>query len=179
MAANSNPIPTDVLEQNSADPWFAAYTVPRHEKIVEQQLAQKNVRSYLPLYEAIHRWKDRKARVQLPLFPGYVFVQVAISDRIRVLEISSVVRIVSFNKQAAIIPSAEIEALRNAIAQRRAEPYPYLVAGKKVRVTSGALQGLEGTVLRRKGAIRIVVTLESIMRSVALELDASDLENCC
>src|SRR4051812_11509025 len=81
--------------------WYAAYTLPRHEKVVTQQLAQKSVESYLPLYEATHRWKDRRAQVQLPLFPGYVFVHLSLNDRIRVLEVSSVLRLVSFNGMAA------------------------------------------------------------------------------
>src|SRR5437879_12202948 len=99
----------------TAPRWFAAYTLPRHEKLVTQQLAQKCVESYLPLYEAIHRWKDRRARVQLPLFPGYVFVQVPLAERLKVLEIASVLRIVSFKGQAAPLPEGEIEALRIAL----------------------------------------------------------------
>src|SRR5437879_3415280 len=106
--------------------WYAAYTLPRHEKIVAHQLAQKSVDSYLPLYEAIHRWKDRRARVQLPLFPGYVFVQIPLSERLKVLEIASVLRIVSFSGQAAPLPEGDIEALKSALLHRKAEPYPYL-----------------------------------------------------
>ncbi|MCU1307518.1 MAG: transcription antitermination protein nusG [Acidobacteriaceae bacterium] len=156
--------------------WYAAYTLPRHEKLVTHQLAQKSVECYLPLYEAIHRWKDRRARVQLPLFPGYVFVQIPLCERLKVLEIASVLNIVSFKGQAAPLPEGEIEALRNALLHRKAEPYPYLAVGKRVRVNAGPLQGLEGVVVRRKGDWRIVVTLDSIMQSVALEIDSSDVE---
>jgi transcription antitermination factor NusG len=156
--------------------WYAAYTLPRHEKLVAQQLSQKSVESYLPLYEAIHRWKDRRARVDLPLFPGYVFVQIPLCERLKVLEIASVLRIVSFNGQAAPLPEGEIEALRNALIHRKAEPFPYLVAGKGVRVITGPLEGLEGVVVRRKGNLRIIVSLHFIMQSVALEIDAADLE---
>jgi transcription antitermination factor NusG len=160
----------------TAPRWFAAYTFPRHEKLVAQQLAQKSVESYLPLYEAIHRWKDRRARVQVPLFPGYVFVQILLSERLKVLEITSVLRIVSFKGQAAPLPEGEIEALRNALLHRKAEPYPYLTIGKRVRVGAGPLEGLQGRIVRHKSGARIVVTLDSIMQSVALEVDASDLE---
>src|SRR5437899_2131197 len=117
--------------------WYAVYTLPRHEKLVAHQLAQKSVESYLPLYEAIHRWKDRRARVQLPLFPGYVFVQIPLCERLKVLEIASVLRIVSFKGQAAPLPEGEIEALKNALLHRKAEPYPYLTVGKRVRVNAG------------------------------------------
>jgi transcription antitermination factor NusG len=156
--------------------WYATYTLPRHEKLVAHQLAQKYVESYLPLYEAIHRWKDRRARVQVPLFPGYVFVQITLAERLKVLEIASVLRIVSFKGQAAPLPEGEIEALRNALLHRKAEPYPYLAIGKRVRVNAGPLEGLEGIVVRRKGSMRIVISLDSIMQSVALEVDASDVE---
>jgi transcription antitermination factor NusG len=176
-----SPLPREATDPTiSAIPnqsrWYAAYTLPRHEKLVAHQLAQKSVESYLPLYEAIHRWKDRRARVQMPLFPGYVFVQIPICERLKVLEISSVVRIVSFNGHAAALPEGEMEALRNALLHRKAEPYPYLAVGKRVRVKAGPLQGLEGIIVRRKDNMRIVVTLDSIMQSVALEVDASDLE---
>jgi transcription antitermination factor NusG len=156
--------------------WYAAYTFPRHEKLVAEQLAQKEVNTYLPLYQAIHRWKDRRARIDLPLFPGYVFVQIPLCDRLKVLQIESVIRIVSFKGQAAPLPDGEIESLKNALLHRKAEPYPYLGIGKRVRVNGGPLEGLEGIVVRRKGDMRFVVTLDSIMQSVALEIDGSDLE---
>jgi len=156
--------------------WYAAYTVPRHEKLVAQQLGQKSVESYLPLYQAIHRWKDRRARIDVPLFPGYVFVQIPLCDRLKVLQVESVIRIVSFNGQAAPLPDGEIESLKNALLHRKAEPYPYLAIGKRVRVNGGPLEGLEGVVVRRKGDMRFVVTLNSIMQSVALEIDGSDLD---
>jgi transcription antitermination factor NusG len=172
-AAHPEPL---VHANHDVSRWYAAYTLPRHEKLVAQQLAQKYVESYLPLYEAMHRWKDRRARVQLPLFPGYVFVQIPLCERLKVLEVASVIRIVSFNGKAAVLPEGEIEALRNALLHRKAEPYPYFTAGKRVRVNGGPLEGLEGVVTRRKGSMRIVVSLDSIMQSVALEIDASDLE---
>jgi transcription antitermination factor NusG len=156
--------------------WYAAYTLPRHEKLVTHQLEQKAVEAYLPLYEAVHRWKDRKARIQMPLFPGYVFVQIPISERLKVLEIASVLRIVSFQGHAAALPEGEIEALKTALLHSKAEPYPYLAVGKRVRVNAGPLQGLEGVIIRRKGTWRIVVTVDSIMRSMALEIDSSDVE---
>jgi transcription antitermination factor NusG len=114
--------------------------------------------------------------VQVPLFPGYVFVQIPLSERLKVLQITSVLRIVSFKGQAAPLPEGEIEALRIALLHCKAEPYPYLTIGKRVRVGAGPLEGLQGRIVRHKAGARIVVTLDSIMQSVALEVDASDLE---
>jgi transcription antitermination factor NusG len=156
--------------------WYALYTCPRHEKVVQQQLNTKAIESYLPLYRSLRRWKDRKATLELPLFPGYLFVRIPISARLRVLTVAGVVRIISFNGQLACLSDQEIQALKTSIALRAAEPYPYLVEGKRVRITTGPLSGLCGVVIRRKGKLRVVVSIHSIMQSFAVELDAADAE---
>jgi transcription antitermination factor NusG len=156
--------------------WYAIYTLPRHEKIVHEQLALRSVECYLPLFQKPSRWKDRTVQLQLPLFPGYLFVRMPLSERVRVLEAPGVVRLVGFNGLPAALPSDEIEALQRSLAIRKAEPFPYLAAGKRVRIHSGPLEGLEGVVLRRKGQFRIIISVDSIQRSIALEMEASDLE---
>jgi transcription antitermination factor NusG len=155
--------------------WYATYTYPRHEKTVAEQLKLKCVETYLPTFERLNRWKDRVARVQLPLFPGYVFVHIPLEERVRVLEVGGVVRLVGFNGHPAPLPEGEIESLRRFLSLRRAEPFPYLAIGKRVQVRSGPLAGMEGMILRRKGRMRIVVSVESIQRSIALELEAADV----
>lgn len=156
--------------------WHAVYTQPRHEKKVAQQLAMRSMEAYLPLYESLRRWKDRRAKLSLPLFPGYVFVKMALPQRNMVLEIASVVQIVGRKGQSSMLADEEIERLRFSLANRKAEPHPYLVSGKKVRIKSGPLTGLEGTVVRWKGRMRIVVSIDAIQRSVAMELESVDLE---
>lgn len=155
--------------------WYAAYTFPRHEKAVAEQLRTKLVDNYLPVFEKLSRWKDRMARVQLPLFPGYVFVRIPLRERIKVLESSGVLRLVGFNGHPTPLPEGEIESLKMYLAFRKAEPFPYLTAGKRVEVRAGPLAGLEGVVVRRKGRMRIVVSIDSIQRSIALELEAADV----
>jgi transcription antitermination factor NusG len=155
--------------------WYVAYTFPRHEKAVAEQLKLKSVESYLPVFEKLNRWKDRMARVQLPLFPGYVFVRIPLRERMKVLESSGVLRLVGFNGHATPLPEGEIESLRTYLAFRKAEPFPYLTTGKRVEVQAGPLAGLEGLVVRRKGKMRIVVSIDSIQRSIALELEAADV----
>jgi transcription antitermination factor NusG len=86
--------------------WFAAYTCANHEKKVREQLDQRSVESFLPLYETVRRWKDRRMCLQLPLFAGYVFVRMAMVDRLRVLQVPSIVRIVGFNGHLAALPDA-------------------------------------------------------------------------
>jgi transcription antitermination factor NusG len=157
--------------------WYAAYTIPRHEKVVAEQLAVRQVETYLPLYRSARRWAERRALVELPLFPGYVFVRITAGERIRVLDHPGVLRLVTFNGRPAPLPDGEIERLRAALELGKAEPFPFLMPGKRVRVRSGPLAGLEGTILRRKGRMRLVVSVEAIQRSIIFDLDATDVES--
>ncbi len=156
--------------------WYAVYTFARHEKTVAQQLSIKGVHHYLPLYERVSRWNDRSVRIQAPLFPGYVFVHIPAAARVKVLQTAGVVRFVAFNGRPSALPQHEIENLQKYLVARRAEPYPYLVKGQRVLIRSGALAGLEGIVVRRKGKLRIVIAVDSIRQAVALELEASDVQ---
>jgi transcription antitermination factor NusG len=157
-------------------PWYAAYTLPRHEKAVAEHLASRQVETYLPLYFSARQWAGRRVLVQLPLFPGYVFVRVSARERIRVLEHPSVLRLVTFGGRPAPLDGGEIERLRAALELGKAEPFPFLIPGKRVRVNSGPLAGVEGRILRRKSRMRLVVSVEAIQRSIIFDLDASDLE---
>src|SRR6266568_1672149 len=160
--------------------WYAVYTRANHERRVADQLASREVGHFLPQYESVRKWKDRKVRLQLPLFPGYVFVHLALRDRLRVLEIPSVARLVGFGGPPVALPAHEVEAMRIGLAsQLRAEPHPYLKVGRRVRVVGGPLAGLEGTIARKKKQLRFVISLDLIMRSVAVEMDAADLRAVC
>jgi transcription antitermination factor NusG len=157
--------------------WYAIYTCARHEKRVSEQLARKSVEHFLPLYEAMHHWKDRRVRVQLPLFPGYLFVRIALAQRLKVLELPSVVRMVAFQGVPAALPEEEIVALRNGLdGNLRAEPHPYLKVGRRVRVVRGPLAGIDGILVRKKDRLRLVISIDLIMRSMAVEIDAADVE---
>jgi transcription antitermination factor NusG len=165
-------LPTACSEQR----WYAAYTCANHEKCVAAELEARAVEHLLPLYSSVRRWRDRRVRLDLPLFPGYVFLRLALRDKLRVLQIPSVVRLVGFNGQPAALSNDEMEALRAGLkAQLNAEPHPYLNAGRRVRVISGPLQGLEGIIVHRKNRSRLVISLHLIMRSVSVDMDDADL----
>lgn len=166
-------LPADYLEPR----WYAAYTCAHHEKRVREQLEQRSLESYLPVYEAVRRWKDRRMRLQLPLFPGYVFVRMALVDRLRVLQVPSVVHLVGFNGHLAALPDAEIEGLKNGLAGGvHAEPHPFLTAGRRVRIKAGPLEGREGILLRRKGSLRVVLSIDLIQRSIVVDVDVADVQ---
>ena len=156
--------------------WYAVYTCPRHEKLVHQQLNVKTIESYLPLFKSLRRWNDRTALIELPLFPGYIFVRILLSARLRVLTVPGVVRLVGFNGQLACLAEEEIQAIKTSIALQMAEPCPYLVEGRRIRLATGPLKGLEGIVVRRKGKLRAVISIHSIMQSFAVEVDAADAQ---
>jgi transcription antitermination factor NusG len=157
--------------------WYAAYTRANHEKRVREQLGLRSVESYLPVYEAMRRWKDRRTRLQLPLFPGYVFVHIALAERLRVLEVPSVVRLVGFNAHPVPLPDAEIERLKTGLAGGvRVEPHPFLTVGRRMRIKAGPLEGLEGILVRRKGRLRLVLSIELIRRSMVVDVDAEDVQ---
>lgn len=165
-------LPTEYFEPH----WYAAYTCANHEKRVVEQLDKRSVESFLPLYETVRRWKDRRVRLHLPLFPGYVFVRLALRHRLQVLQIPSVVRLVGFNGLPTALPDEEMERLRNGLTrQLRAEPHPYLTVGRRVRIINGPLQGLEGILLRKRGDLRVVLSLDLIQRSLAVDIDIADI----
>ncbi len=166
-------LPAEYLEAR----WYAAQTCANHEKRVLEQLSQRAVEAYLPLYESVRRWKDRRMRLKLPLFPGYVFVHLALRDRLQVLQTPSVVRLVGFGGQPVALPDQEIDSLRQGLTRdMRVEPHPYLKVGHRVRVRTGPLQGLEGILVRKKNISRFVISLDLIMRSLAVEIDGAELE---
>lgn len=157
--------------------WYAAYTAAHHEKRIAEQLALRSFEQFLPVYSSVRRWKDRRVTLQFPLFPGYVFVRLALRDRLRVLQVRGVVCFVQFGGVPAPLPEHEIETLQRGLASGvHAEPHPYVTVGRRVRVMQGPLAGLEGIVQRARGGTRVVVSLELIQRSVAVEINASDLE---
>lgn len=159
--------------------WYAAYTYSYHEKRVAGQLRERAIPHFLPLYQTVHNWRNGRAHLQLPVFPGYIFVQIARVDRIRVLELPSVVRLVGTVSGPIAIPEAEIEILRKGWSSSvQAEPYPYLTVGSRVRIRCGPFSGAEGFLIRKKQRCKVVISLDIIMRSVAVEVDASDVEPC-
>jgi transcription antitermination factor NusG len=162
---------------DSALQWFAAYTTPRHEKHVGEVLAERNIESFLPLYRTVRQWKKSSpVTLELPLFPCYLFVRINRAARGAVLSLPGVVSIVGSPKEPWPLPQLEVEALRLGARLGKAEPHPYIRVGERVRIKSGLMAGVEGILVRKKNECRFVLTLEAIMRSVAVEVDASELE---
>jgi len=168
------PVKTEPLRN-----WFALYTASNHEKKIQEHLRMKEIEVFLPVYTAIRRWKNRTTvKVQLPLFACYVFAKIAPTESARVLEVPMVYSIVGNGREALPLPDTEIDALRAGLQLRRADPYPYVKAGVRARIRRGPLAGLEGVVVRKDGHLRVVLSLDLIMKSIAVQVDADELEPC-
>jgi transcription antitermination factor NusG len=145
---------------------------------VDQQLEMREIEHYLPLYRTQRKWSDgSRVTLDLPLFPGYIFVCIQRAQRVRVLEVPGVLAVVGgTGGEPASLPASEIAALRSGLSERNAQPHPLLKVGQRARIRSGAFAGMEGVVVRIKYSFRIVLTMESIMQCFAVEVDGEELE---
>ncbi|MBZ5641128.1 MAG: UpxY family transcription antiterminator [Acidobacteriia bacterium] len=160
--------------------WHAVHTRYQHEKSVVQALSGKGHHVFLPLYGATHLWRRRPVHLQLPLFPGYLFLQGGLDRQFQILSTPGVVGLVKSGVNAAIVPHEQIAAVRRLVeGSSRVEPHEYLHTGDRVMVTSGSLQGIEGILIRTKGAFRMVVSMELLGRAAAVEIDISCVQRVC
>jgi transcription antitermination factor NusG len=167
----------DNTEDRNSLPWWALYTRHQHEKTVAEVLRMKGVEVFLPLYSSVRRWQDRRKVLQMPLFPGYVFVRGALGQKLHLLTTPGVHMILCQGDQAAVIPEDEIQAIRRiAEVDCGVEPHPFLKCGERVRVKRGSLRDIEGILVRKKNIFRLVLSVEMLAQSVAVEVDAADVE---
>src|SRR6476619_5872531 len=140
--------------------WYAVWTRSRHEQVVREQLLQKRIETFLPTVTRWSRWKDRKKKIDWPLFPGYCFARFAPANRLPVLKCAGVVSIVSFNGELAPLPD---------------DPFPMLKTGMRVEVVHGPLKGVTGRLQRKGSQARLVLSVDLIGRAVSVQVDAADV----
>ncbi len=157
--------------------WYAVFTVPQNEKSVVKHLGLREIETFLPTYETVRLWKNRqRVKTILPLFPTYLFVHISSRERVKVLQSPGVLQIVGNGKEAVPLPDSDVEILRNGLSGQQVEPYCELVIGEKVRIKSGLLRGIEGTLVRKCTGNRFVLTLRLINQHAAMEVDPELLE---
>jgi transcription antitermination factor NusG len=159
--------------------WFAIQTAPRHEKRITNQLTGTGVENYLPVVTQLRQWSDRRRKVDLPLFPCYTFVHIHPSpeQRVKVLQVSGVIGFVGAAGQGIAIPDRQIENIRALLTSSIAfDPYPFLKIGQRVRIRGGSLDGIEGILMRRNGLRRLVISVDSLERSLSLCVEGLDVE---
>jgi transcription termination/antitermination protein NusG len=151
--------------------WYAVYTRSHQERMVQTQLDGRGVENFLPTYERISQWKDRKKLIQMPLFPGYLFVKIALIKRLEVLKVYGAVQIVGNSTGPIPVPEDQIATVRTFVeVGLRCDPHPYLKVGKKAKIKEGPLAGFEGILVRKKSKSLFVMSVDLIQRSVSVEL---------
>lgn len=156
--------------------WFALTVQPNHERTAERGLLNRGLEAYLPTHKVKRRWSDRQKELDVVLFPGYVFCRFEKSDLMRVLNAPSVRSVVGIGKTPAPVDDSEICAVKALVSSGRPIlPWPYLRIGQNVRIDRGPLAELRGVVVRVKDSCRVVVSVEALGSSVAVEVDADAL----
>ena len=161
----------------SQDPaWYAVRTRSRHEQVVREQLERKGLEAFLPTVTRWSRWKDRKKKIDWPLFPGYCFARFISDARLPVLKCSGVVSIVSFDGEIVSIPEHEIEGIRRLVeSDLQFDPCPLIREGMMVEVVHGPLKGVVGRLVRKGAHARLVLSVDLIGQAVSVEVDAADV----
>jgi transcription antitermination factor NusG len=166
-------------EEAGVESWYSLHTRPRHEKMVAQRLQERGVTTYLPLITEVHRWSDRKKSVQVPLFSCYVFARFVPNrtERLRVLRVDGVFGLVGSHGEGSPIPDEQIEAVHNLVeGEIPWSCHPFLKIGQRVRICSGALDGLEGILVSRNGDRTLVISIDAIQRSLAVRVEGYEVE---
>lgn len=167
----------NLINNDKEKNWYAVYTIVRHEKAVNSALLEKDIDTFLPLREVISQWKDRKKKVLLPLFPGYLFINSNLEDRLTILNTPGIVRILGVTGSPIPIPDEQVEAIKKLIESRLPyDPYPYYNEGKMVMVVNGPLQGVVGRILQKRTSNKLILSVDLIKRSVSVEVQAEDVE---
>jgi transcription antitermination factor NusG len=166
----------DVVAGHELNGWYALHVKAKAEKAVARGIREKGYKDFLPLYQSARRWSDRIAKVEEPLFPGYVFCRAEQISRPLIITTPGIIRIVSFGDRPAVIPNREIDAITRALAwSMRAQPHSFLCQGQRARIRSGPLVGIEGIVVRTNGRCRLVLSVEALCRSIAIEVEADNV----
>ncbi len=157
--------------------WFAIWTRSRHEQVVRDQIARKHIDAFLPTITRWSRWKDRKKKIDWPLFPGYCFARFKQEETLTILKCTGVVNIVSFEGKPAPIPEHEIEGIRRLLdSDLQYDPCPLIREGMMVEVKHGALKGVVGRLVRKGTHARLILAVDLIGQGVSVEVDAADVK---
>lgn len=168
----------DHINESAWDPrWYALHTRSCHEKRVAEHLQTRDVTLFLPMYKASRCWNNGcRVTLELPLFSGYVFAHLSRHDWAKVVQLSGVLSIVGTGNRPTPLPDDDIERLRSDLPLLNAEPHPTVTVGDKVRICNGPLQGMSGIVVQKKNSFRVVLTIEMIMKSIAIDVAVDDVE---
>jgi len=165
------------MTQDTQAAWYAIWTRSRHEQAVREQLDRKGYEAFLPTIPKWSRWKDRKKKIDWPLFPGYCFARFDTRERLPILKCPGVVSIVSCDGEIASIPDLEIDGIRRLVeSDLQFDPCPLIREGSMVEVVHGPLKGVVGRLLRKGAHARLILAVDLIGQAVSVEVDAADVK---
>lgn len=165
------------MSVENGNAWYAIWTASRHEKVANEELSKKGLETFLPLVKVLSQWKDRRKIIEKPLFPGYFFVHTSMENRLTILKTRGVAQIVGIHNTPVSIPDQQIENIRILMTSNlKSDPHPFLKIGQRVRVKTGALQGCEGILIRKKNITTLVLSIELLQQAVSVEVDALNVE---
>ncbi|HYH01141.1 MAG TPA: UpxY family transcription antiterminator [Terriglobales bacterium] len=159
--------------------WYAVQTRAKHERKVGAELQRKSITTYVPTIREVHRWSDRRAVVDVPLFPCYAFIRASLTATLRLatLQTAGVLKFVGFNKGPAPIPDSQMDSVVAVLSHN--VPFSscgFITVGKRVRIRGGALDGVEGVLVGRNGDRRLIVSIELIQQSLEVVIEGYDVE---
>lgn len=162
----------DISAEGWREPkWYVCFVRSNQEKKIAGSLAARTVEHYLPCYTSVRQWKDRRVRLEVPLFPGYVFVHLPLAERMKVLTVPNVVSLVGPGRFPSEVREEELRWIKCGVEQGTAQPHSFLNQGDRVMITSGIMSGMEGVLIRHHKGVKVVVAIESIFRAFVVELD--------
>jgi|SRR6185437_1373049 len=165
-------------EEPAQECWYGVYTFPQHEKSCVRHLEQRGLHAFLPTYVQEKRWRNRqRVKIQLPLFPSYLFVRMSTRERSRVLGVPGILRVLGNSQGPQPIPSSVIDLLRADGFRDRLQPQPEVIVGQRVRIRSGAMQGVEGVLMRKKNSLWFVLSVDLINQRAMVEVNVEDIES--
>jgi transcription antitermination factor NusG len=175
--AQQGTLASECQRAESERKWYAVYTLPNNEKSLVKHLDIRQIESFLPTWACARTWNNRQhVQIVKPLFPSYLFVRILPVDRSRVLQSPGVLRIIGNCQSPLSISDPEIEFLRSDFYRQRIEPYRDLIVGKQVRIKSGPMQGVQGTLVQKRNSTKFVVTIEMINQNAAIEVAGDEIE---
>lgn len=167
----------DMNNNNLTPNWYVIYTYPRAERKVNNKIKELGIETFLPLHMVVRQWKDRKKKLELPLFPNYVFINSIANRRYNVFQVNGVVKFVSFEGKPAIIPEAKIKALKKILkGEVEISNNNFYEKGMKVKIRQGKFFGSEGVLIRRNGKTRLMVQIEALNTCVSVDISTNDVE---
>jgi transcription antitermination factor NusG len=162
------------LKSDPPFPWYAVQVRTRGENLVRTILENKEYEIYLPTYKEVRKYSDRMKKVDAPLFPGYLFCRMDVTQRLPILTTPGVHSILGFNGEPSPVPEGEITAIQRVVGSGASVgPWPFLKRGDRVRVERGAFSGVEGILVSERGVDRLILSVHMLQRSVSVEIDRS------